>query len=166
MNNYAESKAKLDAIRNKYTCAGDIIFRTAVQYIVEQGQATLSDEAWREHFMFDIDRRHDAAEKAGKILFCTRQFEKAIFECAFELAEIKTYDLLIYIQREVFLSGDGISYQRAIGLLKSCIEYIADGANPIYIEDYLDSMGFMNDEIRELGYGYLLDEESEDEDDY
>lgn len=166
MNNYAESKAKLDAIRNKYTCAGDIIFRTAVQYIVEQGQATLSDEAWREHFIFDIDRRHDAAEKAGKTLFCTRQFEKAIFECAFELAEIKTYDLLIYIQKAVFLSNDGLGFQRAIKLLKSCIDYTIDGVDPSYLTDCLSEMGFEHNDLRELGYGYLLDEESEDEDDY
>ena len=152
--NYTESKQKLDAIRSKYVCTGDIIFRTAIQYVVEYGQSMLSDEAWQEHFMFDIDRRHDEAEKEGKILFCTRRFEKAIFECAFELSEVEAYDFLIYIQKEIYLGGDGINYQRAIELLKDCVNYL--DYDPL---NQARDIGFDDGELEELGFGCLLEGE-------
>ena len=41
---YTESKKQLDAIRQKYGCKGDIIFKTAIQYIVELGQNSFKDE--------------------------------------------------------------------------------------------------------------------------
>ena len=159
--NYTESKQKLDEIRTKYMSAGDILFKTAIQYVIEQGQAMLSDEAWQEHFMFDVDRRHDEAEKEGKILFCTRRFEKAIFECAFELAEIKAYDLLIYVSREIYLGGEGIDYQRAVGLLKRCMEELADSDDYEYVLGLFEDMSFHYDELEQLGFGYLIEEEEE-----
>ena len=175
MNNYVESKQKIDAIRNKYNCKGDIIFRTAIQYVIEYGQSMLSDEAWQEHFMFDIDRRHDEAEKEGKILFCTRQFEKAIFECAFELAEVKAYDLLIYVAKEVYLGGGEAGepdYQRAMQIVRDCLCYTADcyGSYSLDKEETLDNfrnIGLSDEEIEYFGWGELFEaEEEEDEDDY
>lgn len=165
--NYAESKKQLDAIRNKYGCQGEIIFKTAVQYIVELGQHNFNDEVWFDELMNDIDERHNIAEANGKILFVTRDFEKAIFECAKELAQIEPYDFLIYIQREIYLGGDGISYQRAIELLTACIESIYENhSEDCYytLEDLRDCCDFSDDELEELGYGFLLDvEEEEDE---
>ena len=164
MNNYKESKKKLDAIRDKYGCKGEIIFRTAIQYVIEYGQSMLSDEAWQEHFVFNIDKRHDEAETEGKILFCTRDFEKAIFECAFELAQIEPYDFLIYIQREVYLGGDGINYQRAIELLRGCLDYCGNNTYEImYTLEMAQEMGFEDNEIEELGYGYMFGEEEDEE---
>jgi hypothetical protein len=61
MSNYAESKKKLDSIRDKYGCKGEIIFRTAIQYIVEYGQQNFLDEVWYEELINDIDDRHDTA---------------------------------------------------------------------------------------------------------
>ena len=152
--NYTESKRKLDEIRSKYMCAGDVIFRTAIQYVVECGQITFKDETWYEDQMNAIDDRHDLAEAAGKILFYTRSFEKAIFECALELSRINTYDLLIYIQREIYLGGDGISYQRAIELLKDCVNFL--DYDPL---NQARDIGFDDDEIEALGFGYLLEDE-------
>ena len=164
MNNYSESKKKLDAIRDKYGCKGEVIFRTAIQYVVEHGQSMLSDEAWQEHFIFNIDKRHDEAEAEGKILFITRDFEKAILECAFELAQIEPYDFLIYIQREIYLGGDGISYQRAIKLLHKCMDWIDDThTTRADCYDTLQYLDFTDNEIEELGYGYMLSEEEEEE---
>ena len=160
---YVEYKQKLDAIRSKYCCTGDIILRTAIQYVIEYGQSMLSDESWREHFMFDVNRRHDEAKKEGKILFCTRDFEKAIFECAFELSEIPPYDFLMYIQKEVWLGGNGIDYQRAVELLRGCLDYCGNNTYEImYTLEMAEEMGFTEDEIEELGYGYMLGENEEE----
>ena len=163
MNNYAESKKQLDTIRDKYGCKGEIILRSAIQYIVEFGQRNLNDEQWFDSAMGGIDRRHDQAEAEGKILFITRDFEKAILECAKELAQINPYDFLIYIQREIYLGGDGISYQRAIDLLRGCLDYCGNNTYEImYTLEMAQEMGFDETEIEGLGYGYMLGEEEED----
>lgn len=162
--NYTESKQKLDAIRSKYMCAGDIIFRTAIQAVVEQGQYAFRDEVWCKDLFNKIDVRHDAAEAEGKILFMTRDFEKAIFECAKEIAGIEAYDLLMYIQKEIYLGGNGIDYKRAIELLRGCLDYCGNNTYEImYTLEMAEEMGFTEDELEELGYGYMLDEEEEEE---
>lgn len=168
---YTESKQKLDAIRAKYMCAGDIIFKTAIQYVIEQGQSTLADESWQEYFIFDVDRRHDEAEKEGKILFMTRDFEKAIFKCAFELAEIKAYDLLIYVSREVYLGGGEVGepdYQRAMQIIRDCLCYMADcyGSYRMDEEETLGkfrNIGLKDEEIEYFGWSELLEYEEEEE---
>ena len=158
MSNYTESKQKLDTIRSKYMCAGDIIFCTAIQYVVELGQNTFRDEAWYEDQINAIDERHDAAEAVGKILFMTRSFEKAIMECAMELAQIDTYDLLVYVQKEVFLSSNGVDYKRAINLLSKCIDWIDEThASVGEAYDTLMYIGFGDSDIEMLGYKYILD---------
>ena len=165
MSNYAESKKKLDAIRDKYGCKGEVIFRTAIQYIVECGQHNFKDEAWFDELMNDVDERHDLAEANGEFLLITRDFEKAILECAKELAQIEPYDFLIYVQREIYLGGGGISYQRAIELLIACIESIYENhsEDSWYALEDLRGCDFSNDELEELGYDWLLDLEMEDD---
>lgn len=164
MSNYAESKQKLDTIRDKYGCKGEVIFRTAIQYIFEFGQRNFKDETWFDKVMNDVGKRHDLAEKNGSILFVTRDFEKAILECAKELAQIDPYDFLIYIQREIYLGGDGIGYQRAIDLLRGCLDYCGNNTYEVmYTLEMAKEMGFEEDEIEELGYGYMLNEEEEEE---
>ena len=165
MNSYAESKQKLDAIRDKYGCKGEVILRTAIQYIVEYGQNNFKDEVWFDELINDVDERHNLAEANDRILFVTRDFEKAILECAKELAQIEPYDFLIYVQREVYLGGDGISYQRAIELLSACIETIYENHSEDCYYTLEDLMGcdFGEDELEELGCGYLLDCKKEDD---
>ena len=163
MNSYAESKQKLDAIRDKYGCKGEVILRTAIQYIVAVGQNNFKDEVWFDELINDVDERHNLAEANNKILLVTRDFEKAILECAKELAQIDPYDFLIYVQREVYLGGDGISYQRAIELLRECLNYCGNNTYEImYTLEMAKEMGFDENEIEELGYGYMLNEEEED----
>jgi hypothetical protein len=68
---------------------------------------------------------------------------------------------LIYVQREVWLSNEGIDYQRAVELLKACMGCIE--------EDYYDNkeevlrtfeyLGFTDEELNQLGYGYLMEED-------
>lgn len=158
MSNYTESKQKLDAIRSKYMCAGDIIFRTAIQYVVDYGKNTLLDKNWYDNAMNEIDAKHDAAEAEGKILWVTRNFEKAIIDCAVAVCDINTYDLLIYIQREVFLSSNGIDYQRMVALLEKCIEWVDEThASVGEAYDTLQYIGFSDSDIEILGFEYILD---------
>jgi hypothetical protein len=167
---YAESKNKLDAIRQEYGCKGDIIFRTAIQYIVEHGQYNFKNQTWFDSCLTSVDKRHDLAEKDGKILFMTRDFEKALLECARELAQITSYDLLTYIQREVWLGGGEVGepdYQRAIQIIRNCLCYTADSyggddcSNTLYRFRELE---LTDDEIVYFGWEYLFD--AEDEEDY
>jgi hypothetical protein len=150
--NYTESKKKLDAIRQKYGCKGELIFRTAIQNVVDYGKSCLLDKDWYKGTIDDIDTKHDHAEANGKFLWCTRDFEKAIVDCSVELCSVETYDLLIYVQREVWLSGDGIDYQRAIELCKGAINLMVGDSyeTDIALEQVRD-MGFSDDEIDELG---------------
>ena len=168
--NYMESKNQLDAIRNKYGCKGDIIFRTAIQMVVENGQNSFKDENWFEDQMDFIDKRHDSAESVGKILLITREFEKALMECAKELANINTCELLIYIQREVWFGGKvgEPDYRRAMQIIRDCLCYTADnfGAYPCEsaatLEDFRN-MGLADEEIEYFGWSYLFDIEEEEE---
>ena len=160
---YTENKNKLDAIRSKYNCAGDIIFKTAIQYIVEHGQHNFRTKWWFDGCINSVDIRHDLADKEGKILLMTRDFEKAILECAKELAQISAYDFLTYIQREVWLGGDGINYQRAIELCKNAIGCTAaDTYETEYALNEIREIDFSDDEIDELGFGWMLDAEMEE----
>lgn len=170
MNTYTESKRKLDTIRNEYGCKGDLILRTAIQYVIDYGKCTLLDPGWYECTMNDIDENHDKAKKEGKFLWCTREFEKAIVDCSVALCAVETYDLLTYIQREVWLGGGDVGepdYQRAMQIIRNCLYYTADcyGA---YREDVYETlekfraMELTDDEIAYFGYEYLFDVEEEE----
>ena len=170
MSNYAESKKALDKIRDKYGCKGDIIFRTAIQLLVDAGKCTILDPAWYQCEMDNIDARHDKAEAEGKFLFMTRDFEKAIYECAKDLCEVDTYDILIYIQKEIWLGGEvgEPDYQRAMQIIRDCLCYTADryGAYSMNCEETLykfREMGLTDDEIEYFGWEYLFDVEEEEE---
>lgn len=153
MNNCAE----LNRIRRDYGCKGEIIFRTAITMVVENGQNTFKDETWFEDQINFIDERHDAAEAVGKHLVITREFEKTLMECAKEIAMINTMDLLQYIQTAVYFGGDRIDYKRAIELLTGCMDWIAFEVDDAYTE--FIAVGFDSEELKELGYGDLLRED-------
>ena len=162
--NYTETKKELDKIRNEYGCQGELLFRTALQHVVKYGQNTFNDKGWVENELTLIDAKHDIAEAKGKTLWISRKFEKAIIECAQEIAKVDSYNLLVYIQKEVWLSHEGgIDYQRTIKLLKYCMEQI--NANEDYDKEetlaVFESLGFTDDEIEEFGYGWMLEEEEE-----
>lgn len=165
MSNYKANKEKLDKIRQEYTCKGEVIFTTAVQYTIEVGMANLNRDNWFQKTLDQIDSRHDKAEKEGKWLFMTRDFEKAILYCAKEIAEINAHDLMVYIQREMYLNSglmDGApDYQRAIAIIKGILSYEEDcyigGERFIY---KLDEYRLTDDEICYFGYEkYVYNEE-------
>ena len=169
---YAESKKKIDAIRQEYGCKGEVIFRTAIQMIVEHGQYNFRDENWFAEANNDIDDRHDLAEQLGKHLWVTRDFEKAILECARDLAVIEAYDLLTYIQREVWLGGGEVGepdYQRAIEIIRTCLcdveyHYGRYGSDRARTLNKFREMELTDEEITYFGWEYLFDVEDEEED--
>ena len=106
MSNYVESKKALDKIASKYGCKGGIIMRTAAQYIVEYGQYMFNDEDFIKDQIQQIEDKHRIAEEEGKHLWVTKDFELAIFNCARELADVNSYDLIIYMQKEMYWSNE------------------------------------------------------------
>lgn len=165
MSNYVETKKELNRIRDEYGCKGEVLFRTAIQYVVNCGQQKFQDVEWVKEQLDIVDKKHDAFDREKKTLFVGRDFEKAIIECAQEIAKVNTYDLLVYIQREVWLSNDGIDYQRVIELLKKCMADIEESyyCNNKEVYDSFNYIGFTDDEIEEFGFGYVLNYEEEEE---
>lgn len=163
MNTYANTKKELDRIRDKYGCKGEVIFRTALQYVVEYGQNKFNNDEWVENQLVLIDGKHDEAEAEGKNLWIGREFEKALIECAREIAKVETYSMLVYIQKEVWLSNEGgIDYQRAVELLKSCLGWLVDDCcTHKEIINRLELIDFEEEDFEALGYGYLLNEEED-----
>lgn len=168
MSNYVESKKALDEIKYEYGCAGDVVFRTAIQYVVEYGQAMFQDKELVNDQLSEIDVRHDTAEEDGKHLWIGREFEKAIIECAVEVSKVNTYDLLIYIQKEMFWSKEGgLDYQRAIELLHSCMHWFIDYdccTNKEMLKKF-DDLGFYDTDLETLGLGWLFDTEEDEDND-
>ena len=164
MKNYAETKNELNKIRNKYVGKGEMIFRTSLQYIVEYGSIRFKDDEWVQSQLDLVNERHNKAEAENKILFIGREFEIALIECAREIAKIDAYSMLVYIQKEVWLSNEGgIDYDRAVQLLKGCmsnIEQWNDWRNELTLAE-LEDIGFDDDEIEMLGFGYTLDVKEE-----
>lgn len=162
MNTYVESKKTLDKIASKYGCKGDIIMRTAAQYIIEYGQYMFKDEDFIKDQIQQIEDKHRISEEEGKHLWVTKDFELAIFNCARELAEVNSYDLIIYMQKEIYWSNEGgLDYKRAIQLLKSSLEYLENYNNCNNKENYeaFQDIGLEDNEIEEFGFGYLISEE-------
>lgn len=125
---YAESKKKIDKIRQEYGCKGEVIFRTALECVIDYGKCTLLDPGWYESTIREIDDRHDKAEAEGRWLWMTRDFEKAIVNCSVDLCGVNTYHLLMYIQKEIWLGGEvgEPDYQRAMEIIRNCLCYMAD----------------------------------------
>ena len=160
--NYIEAKNYIEKLRSEYCCKGDLIFRCAVQNIVEYGVVPLTQNLAVEDWLSDIDRRHDEAEAEGKILYISRDFEKAMAECTFKLAKVGSMNLMMYIQREVWHSDNcnEISYERAIKILKNILvnKTDCDLSYEEQLEEFYD-VGLDDGELVALGFGYLFEEE-------
>ena len=167
---YAESKKKINAIRQEYGCKGEIIFRTALQNVIDYGKCTLLDQGWYDPIINEIEWWHDKAEAEGKWLFMTREFEKAIIDCSVALCDVETYDLLMYIQKEIWLGGEvgEPDYQRAMEIIRNCMSYIADchGAYSYDNEETLEKFRcvMQDHEIEFFGWEELFENEYDEED--
>ena len=157
MNNYVESKRKIEAIRNK---VDEIMFRMAISHLMDVGIRHLTEdlvEETCEQIMKEDDSK----------AFMTNEFKCGLVRTAYELAQVPHTDLLVYIQREVIYDiFDGIpSYERVIALLKRCMNQIEAEENYNNAETYdiFQSIGFTDDDIETFKFGYLLNNEEGDE---
>jgi hypothetical protein len=156
MSNYAESKKKFDEIRNR---VGEPMFRMGISHLMDVGIRNL-DKDLVEETCEKIMQEDDS--KA----FMTNGFKCELIRTAYELAQISHVDLLAYISREMFYDvGDDMpTYDRAIKLLKGCLNWLDDDL--IEREETLDTLttyiGFDEDEIEALGFGYLFDAREEE----
>lgn len=146
MNNYAESKKTLDKIRSK----NEIMFRMAISHLMDVGIRHLTEENVEETCK-EIMKKDDS--KA----FMTNEFSCNLVRMAYELAQIPHTDLLVYIQREVVYDvfDGGLSYERAVHLLKKCLDWIEE--DHLETLDTFEYIGLQEDEIEALGFAYLLD---------
>ena len=156
MNNYEESKKKIEVIRNK---TGEIMFRMAISHLMDVGIRHLTEENVEETCK-EIMQQDDS--KA----FMTNEFQCELVRTAYELAQISHTDLLVYIQREVVYDiFDGMpSYERAIQLLKNSMEYLENYNNCNNEENYeaFQCIGLDDDEIELFGFEYLIESEEEE----
>ena len=149
MNNYKESKKKIEKIRDDYR---ELAFRAGISHLMDVGIRHLTKES--------VEKTCAEIMKDDTNRIMTNDFECDIVRVAYELAQIPHIDLLVYIQREVDYDvfDGGISYRRAIRLLKDCvlgIEMQSDSDEETL--DKLENMEFEDDEIRALGFEYLLE---------
>lgn len=154
MNNYVEIKKKIDEIRNK---SGEIGFRMAISHLMDVGIRHLTKESVEETCN-KIMQSDDSKS------FMTNGFQCDLVRTAYELAQIPHTDLLVYIQREmVYDVLDGMpSYERAIHLLKGCMNWIENDGDCGQTLDNFEWIGFNDYEIEALGWGYVLDVKEEE----
>lgn len=154
MSNYAESKKKFDEIRNR---VGEPMFRMGISHLMDVGIRHLDKdlvEETCEKIMQEDDSR----------AFMTNEFKCELIRTAYELAQISHVDLLAYISREMFYdAGDDMpTYDRAIKLLKGCMNWIENDGDHSETLDNFEWIGFSDDEIEALGWGYILDLKEEE----
>lgn len=147
MSNYDQSKKEIDTIRYKYSSAGDIVFKIAICMLVHKGKS-----------FFDNEKSYQDLVDSAEL-----EFNELVVKCANELAKINTIDLLVYIQKEVYLSNDSVmSYQKMIQKLKDCIEWIiGDACDCDAAKILTEGIGFSASEIVSFGYGFVFEEDDE-----
>jgi hypothetical protein len=154
MSNYAESKKKFDDIRNR---VGEPMFRMGISHLMDVGIRNL-DKDLVEETCEKIMQEDDS--KA----FMTNGFKCELIRIAYDLAQISHVDLLAYISREMFYdTGDDMpTYDRAIQLLKGCMNWIENDCDCGQTLSDFEWIGFYHDEIEALGWGYILDIKEEE----
>ena len=135
---YAETKQKLNELRRK----DEMLFRMAISHLMDVGIRHLTEENI-EKTCANIMKQDDSNS------FMSNKYQCALVKLAGELAKIDHIHLLNYISKEVYYSvGDNsLSYDRAIELLKDCINYL--NYDPI---NQARDIGFEDDELEALGF--------------
>lgn len=166
MNNYAEDKKKLDSIRNnwEYCTQGDMLFRTAMLMVFEVGFDQMKEKEFLESCLKYNADKHEKAETEGKILFTTKAFDEAIYQCAHEIAQISIMSVVMYSQREIFFYDDWKepSYKDLINYVKSAMSLIESYNNGYKVDarfDFTNCLDMSEEHIEFLGFGHVLEEE-------
>ena len=152
--NYVESKQKLEELRRK----NEVLFRMAISHLMDVGIRHLTEENI-EQTCTEIMKQDDSHA------FMTNDFQCALVRMAGELAKIDHVHLLNYISKNVHYSvgDDAFDYDGLIQLLKSsllCIERSHDES--VYTLWDFEEIGLSEEEIKALGFGYLLDLKEEE----
>ena len=151
--NYMESKKKLDELRRK----NEILFRMAISHLMDTGIRHFTEESVA-RTCAEIMKKDDSHS------LVTNKFQCDLVKTAAEIAKLDHIHVLTYIGREVYwdVKDNGISYQRAIDLLRGCLDYCGNNTYEImHTLEMASEMGFDETEIEELGYSYMLNEEEE-----
>ena len=163
---YKEASKKLDEIRTKYTSAGDMVFRSAVYTLFEEGSRNVTK------LLADTERIHKYQKSIG-IPAENASFTEAILCCAEEMKDIYPANLILYMVYEgvFFLTppelagGEApIPYKRLRNIIDNLLSGIAEDYVCISGSDHLQRLkndGLTEAEIRYFGYEYLLDLEEE-----
>lgn len=151
MSNYKESKSKLDNLRGRHD---ELMFRMAISHLMDVGVRHLTEENAKytcEQIMQEDDTH----------ALMTNHYRCDLVWLAYDLAQIPTVDLLVYIQREIdYDIFDGTpSYKRTVQLLRSCVDWTTCDQLPEDALSDMYSIGFSNDEIEFVGFGNLLEQE-------
>ena len=152
MSNYVENKKKIEEIRNS---VGEPMFRMAISHLMDVGIRNL-DEAGMRLTCNAINKEDDTN------FFMTNEFKCNIVKTAGELAKIDHLHFLNYISKEVFYDvGDSsLPYERMKELLCNSVNSLDFNYSPL---DTLREIGFEDDELVELGFKHLLEDEEEEE---
>lgn len=152
---YAETKKKLEELRNKN---GEAMFRMAISHLIDVGIRNLTEEnikATCELLMKQDD--------TSSIL--TNEFQCGLVRLSGEIAKLDHIHVLVYIQNDVAYDvGQGeMARGRAIQLLEECVEWITSYGtdSDSMARDSMRSIGFSNEELKEIGYDYLCHEEED-----
>lgn len=154
MNNYKETKNKLDAIRNK----NEVMFRMAISHLMDVGFRHLTEENIEEtcNAIMKEDDSHS---------FMTNEYKCNLIRTAGEMAKLNHIHVLTYISREVTydVGDNAMDYKRAMELLRYCLDYCDSSSYETWdaLEKARD-MCFTDEEIEQLGYGYMIDVEEEE----
>lgn len=89
---------RIDQIKQKYDCKGELIFRTALCNVLQYGQQTHGNELWCNKQKENIKEDHRQYQEEGKHYFISEDLELAIIDCGYELAQIRNWELFEYIQ--------------------------------------------------------------------
>lgn len=152
---YAESKKKIEEIRH----TNEAVFRMAISHLMDVGIRHLTEENI-EHTCAKMMQEDDSKS------FMTNEFKCELVRMAGELAKIDHIHLLVYISREMYFDVDDnhISYQRAIQMVKQCIDWIASEVEIVdAYNDLTSGIGLSEEELDDLGYAYLIDVIEEEE---
>lgn len=153
MSNYAESKKKLEAIRNR---VGEPLFRMALTHTFDVGFRHLTEENVEEtcNKMMKDDDSH---------AFMTNEYKCDLVRTAGEIAKVPPFDVEVYVNREMEYSagGDYIQYSRLLRILRGALDYIYEVIRDceIFYKIMSEDIGIDEDEIMGLGYDWAMNEE-------
>jgi hypothetical protein len=157
MSNYVESKKQIETIRRK----NEVMFRMAISHLMDVGIRHLTEENIKD-CCEEIMKRDDSHS------FMTNEYQCDLVKMAGDLAKIDHIYLLNYISKEVSydVGDNSLSYNRAIRLLRASLDYNTEVMEIVDAREDLLGIGFEEEELIELGYQFLFDNEEDEEDNY